>query len=176
MAATGSGAPSRDLRRRVEDLADAAHRGLAALEDVDHPAQRDHRPVQHGEVGAEGHELAEGDGARDHHAAAQPEHEGRARAHEELDAGVEAAEHADERAVALQVLLVRGLEARHLVRLLGVGAHHARPGEVLLHERVHVGELRLHRLEAVVDAAAEVAHEDGDEEQRHQRQPEQPAG
>ena len=48
-----------DLGRRVEHLGDAPHRGLAPLEDVDHPAEGDHRPVEHREVRPEGDELAE---------------------------------------------------------------------------------------------------------------------
>ena len=75
--------------------------------------------------------------------------------------------------VAAQVLLVGGLEARHLVRLLGVGAHHARAGEVLLHDRADLAELRLHGFEAVVDAAPEVPHEHGDEDEGHQGEQEQ---
>ena len=59
-------------------------------------------------------------------------------------------------------------EARLLVRLLGVGPHHPRPGQVLLDERVHLRELRLHLLEAVVDLAAVVAHQPGDEDEGHE--------
>ena len=71
--------------------------------------------------------------------------------------------------VAAHVLVVGGLEARDLVRLLRVGAHHARartgsPARCAF----MLGELRLHRLEAVVDAAAEVAHQHRDEQQRQQ--------
>ena len=102
--------------------------------------------------------------------AAQPQDQHGARAHEELDAGIEAAVHADELAVAAQVLLIGGLEARHLVRLLRVGAYHPRPGQVLLHDGADLAQLRLHGLEAVVDAPAEVPHEGGDEEERDQRE------
>ena len=96
---------------------------------------------------------------------AQPQHEHRARAHEELDARVEAAEHADElRGCARTYSWLAASKRASSCALLGVGAHHPRPREVLLDERVDVRELRLHRLEAVVDAAAEVAHQEGDEE------------
>ena len=61
---SGSGVSSRISGRASSERQDPSHRGLAALEEVDHPAQRDHRPVQHGEVDAEGHELAEGDRPR----------------------------------------------------------------------------------------------------------------
>ena len=68
------------------------------------------------------------------------------------------------------VLLVGRGEALLLVPLLRVGAHHARAGQVLLHQRVQLGELRLHLLEAVVDLPSEVAHQHGDQHQRHERQ------
>jgi hypothetical protein len=159
-----------DLRLDLQDFPDAAHRRLAALEDVDHPAERDHRPVQHGQVSAEGHELAERDRAVHHHAAAEPEHDHGARAHEELDARIEAARHADEPAVALHQLAARLFEAGHLLGFLRVGPHHARAREVLLRERGQLRELRLHRLEAVVDLASEVPDEHGDEHQRDERE------
>ena len=57
----------RGLRRgselRVEDVEQARHRRRAALEEVDHPAERDERPRQHAEVHAERHERADGDRA-----------------------------------------------------------------------------------------------------------------
>ena len=48
-------------------------------------------------------------------------------------------------------------EPLDLVRLLAVGAHDAHAGERLLDDRADVGQLRLDRLEALVDRAAEVA-------------------
>ena len=57
--------PEHPVRRRVIDrrllrhqFVDADHRGRAALHQVHHPAQRNHRPGEHHHVGVEGHELA----------------------------------------------------------------------------------------------------------------------
>ena len=61
------------------------------------------------------------------------------------------------------------------MRFLVVGAHDAHAGERLLHDRAEVGELRLNRLEARVDRAAEVLHADRHERQRQQRNQGQPA-
>ena len=38
------------------------------------------------------------------------------------------------------------------------------------------GELRLHRLEAVVDLPPEVAHQDGHEDERHEGEQQEPRG
>ena len=48
-------------------------------------------------------------------------------------------------------------------------AHHAHAGEVLLHARGQQRELRLHRLEAALDALAEEPHRERDQRQRQQR-------
>jgi hypothetical protein len=137
------------------------------------PAERDHRPVQHREVGAEGHELAEADGPRHHLPAAQPQHHHRAGAHEQLDAGIEGAVHPHQAPVAPHVLVVHRGEALELRLLLRVGAHHAGARQVLLHEGGHVGQLCLHALEPVVDAAAEVAHQQRNQHERQQREQQQ---
>ena len=60
-----------DVRDRVEHLEHPLPRRHAALQDVGDPAERDHRPAQHHQVGVEGDELAERDPAADDLAAAR---------------------------------------------------------------------------------------------------------
>ena len=66
------------------------------------------------EVDGERDELAERDGARDHHAAAEPDDGHAAEAHQEADPGVQDAGDAHEPPAARHVLVVRRGEARLL--------------------------------------------------------------
>ena len=109
-AAAGGLGDRRRARRGSPSM--RRERGQAALEDVDHPAERHHRPVEHAEVDRERHELAERDVARDHLAAADPEREQRAEPREERERGREEARGADELQVARAVVLVQLRERR----------------------------------------------------------------
>ncbi len=140
-----------DLRRVLQHLEHALPRREAALHHVRHPAERDHRPRQHRQVGVERDEPADRDPAADHLAAPQPQHQQRAQAEEERHARVEHPLQADEPPVALEVFAVRAGEARHLGRFLAVGPHDPDAGQRLLRDRAQVRELSLDALEPLVN-------------------------
>jgi hypothetical protein len=62
----------RDLRLHRQNLVDAPHGRRAALEDVDDPSERDHRPHQLRHVGIERHEVTDVHAAEQYLASAQP--------------------------------------------------------------------------------------------------------
>ena len=103
-------------------------------------------------------------------AAADPQHEQRADAHEQTHAREVHALQPNQRAVAHDVLLVRAPEALDLERLLSVGTHDADTGQRLLRHRADVGELFLDLLEPMVNRRAEVADDDRHKRQGHERQ------
>ena len=166
--------PVDDGRRRVEHFQHPAPRRRAALQQVGDPAERDHRPAEHRQVGVEGDELAEGEPAGDHLAAAQPQHHERAQAEEEREARIEQALQADQPAVAAQELLVGPAEAGQLGLLLPVGAHDPDAGQRFLGHRRQLGQLGLDLLEAAMDRRAEALDRQRHERQRDQRHPGQP--
>ena len=90
----------------IEERIDASHRCFAALDQVDDPAQRDHRPDQHDEVYAERDELAGGDGVLDHQSATDPDHRDRAQAAEQGEQRVKRPRYPGEREIAGGVLIV----------------------------------------------------------------------
>ena len=65
----------RDRGRLLGERVDAAIRRHAALEDIDHPAERDHGPVEHGQIPRERHELPERDVPAHDLAPAEPDRE-----------------------------------------------------------------------------------------------------
>ena len=88
----------------IQDLVDAAQRRRAALHQVHHPAQRDHRPDQHSHVGVEHHEAAERDVAGKQPVAAHPQHDQEREADQRLQQRHEHAGDAREREVLRNVL------------------------------------------------------------------------
>ena len=138
---------------RVEDLEHPLPARHAALQHVRHPAERDHRPAQHRQVGElNATNCAERDPAADHLAAAEPQHQHRAEAEEERHAREEEALQRDQPAVAPQVLLVGAPEPLELGRLLPVGADDADARQRLLRDRADLGQLRLNLLEAACES------------------------
>ena len=178
----GAGQPHRDVgpraiddgRRRIEHLQHPAPRRRAALDQVGDPAERNHRPAQHGQVGVEGDELANREPPVDDLAAAQPQHDQGADPEQEGQARVEEALQADQAAVAAQELGVGALEAGQLGLLLAVGADDPDSGQRLLRHRRQLGQLGLDPLEAAMDGRAEAVDRDRDERQRHQGHAGQP--
>ena len=114
-----------DFRNGVEDFAHALPGSHAPLKDVGDPAERNHRPREHDQIGVEGHEIAERDPAPDDFPAAQPQDQKRSEPEEEGHARKEHALEANQPAIAAHVLRIRVAEARKLVGLLTVGAHYA---------------------------------------------------
>ena len=163
-----------DGRRRVEHFEHPAPRRRAALQQVGDPAERDHRPAEHREVGVEGDELADREPAGDDLAAAQPQHHERAHAEEEREARIEQPLQADQPAVAAQELLVGEAEAGQLGLLLPVGAHDPDAGQRFLGHRRQLGQLGLDLLEPAMNRRAEAIDRQRHERQRDQRHPGQP--
>ena len=89
-------------------------------------------------------------------------------AEDELQRGPQHAHELHQAQRAGDVLAVEPLEEADLGLFAGKGAHQPRAGVVFLGLRGDVGEAGLNALEAVVDAAPEVLHQDAG--QRHRRQ------
>src|SRR6185369_3774049 len=104
-------------RLGFENLIHAAHRSHAALKDVDHPAEGDHRPDEIAEIERELHELADGDAAARHgvfaddQRAAVPEHGDEAEADEELQDRMKDARQLNQAQVAIDRFAVDFAEA-----------------------------------------------------------------
>jgi hypothetical protein len=158
----------------MTDLQHPFPRRRAPLHDVDHPAERDERPAEEDEVAAERHELPERDPAADDGAAAGPEHHEGAQPETEREARIEAGLQADQAAVPAHVLIVRLAEPVELGALLAERADNPHPGQRLLDDGAHLGELGLNLVEALVDRPAEVVRGQRHAGQRQERQHGQP--
>ena len=163
-----------DGRLGAQQLVDALYRGGAALEDVHHPAHGDDGPGEQDHVGVEGHELAYADAVSDDLVSADQQGEDHGDAQNELQRGPEHAHELHQLEGAGDVLAVEPLEEADLGFLAGKGANQARAGVVFLGLRGDIGEAGLDALEAVVNPAAEVLHQDAGQwhgRQRHQGEP-----
>ena len=69
----------------------------------------------------------------------------------------------------VEIVVVQRLPARDLGVFLPEGAHDAHAGQVLLRERCEIAELRLHVLEAPVDASARATMPSTGSKQHRQR-------
>ena len=159
-----------DGRRLAQQLVDPLDGRRAPLQQVDGPAQRDHRPHQHRQVDAERHEGPGRDGARDHEPASGVEHDDPAQSAQQRHQRMECALHLRHGEVSPEVFVVEAAEVTLLGALLAVGPHHAHAGQVLLHIRAHRAEVLLDGAGAFMHHAAEHDHHDGQPEQREQRQ------
>jgi hypothetical protein len=158
------------LRTGVEHLEQPRHGRCAALEEIDHPPQRNERPGEQGQVEAERHEGANRDRSLDGEPPAKPEHDGDTEPREQPEERIHRAVQPRERHVALEIRLVERREPLDLRALLPVGAHHPHAGEVLLRLGGESAELFLDRLEPRVDASAQDDHHDRQEDHRQERQ------
>ena len=152
---------------RVEHVEQSRHRRRAALEQIDHPAERDHGPREAGEVKAEGDECADGDRAPHNQCAANSQHHGDAQSRQQAEQRIHRAVKPRERHVSFHVGLVQRAEARDLGCLLPVGAHDTHASKILLRMRRQRAEVFLHRLEAAMDGAPHPDHDDGQHHHRH---------
>ena len=163
----------RDLDPSVEQRQEPAHRGLTALDQVQH---RPSAIIGHCSIARYAEKATKSPRLMWPDTVSRPPrnttHTG-PQAHEELNAGIQAAVDAHQPAIALEIGEVAGLEAPALVRLLNVGAHHTQAREMLLHQGAHGCELGLHFLEAVVHTPPEATSHVRDEHQRHHGQHEQ---
>src|SRR5690606_25476126 len=137
----------------VEDLAQAAPRRRAALDDVADPAEGDERPLDALEEEHEARELADRQLAADaqDEPAADQEQQRDGEAEQELREGEQRAVDAGQGEVAAHELVVEVLEARRLAVLDPEALDDADAAEVLLRHRRDVGALLLHLLVAPVD-------------------------
>ena len=145
-----------------------AHRGLdvehlehplpgrhAALQYVRDPAEGDHRPAQHDQVGIERDELTDGDPAEDDLTAAEPQHQPRAESQEECQARIEESLELNQPPVALDVLLVRAPEPLEFHLFPAVRPDDPDTRQRFLDDRAHVGKLSLYPFGSRVDRPAE---------------------
>ena len=162
--ATGLGEPHRILggaygRLGLEDLVEAAHAGRASLEQVDHPAQSDERPNEHGNVDPECHEFTECDLSGDDFKTTEPQYDDHGRSTEESEDWVEQACYLHEAHVSVHVLTVEAVELVGLALFLNVRSHDAHTRQVFLHHGRERGELLLNLLEALVNDTCECEHD-----------------
>jgi hypothetical protein len=157
-------------RRDTPDFVQPGHGGHAALEEIDHPAQSDQRPDHPPEVELEGHEGAEGHRPGQDLPAAEEEDEDEHQPDERMQGGIERGGQADQRAVALHVLVVHPLEGDHLALFTRERAHHPHAGQVLLHARGDLAEVVLHGAGARMDAPPEDRHHSRHDRHGHERQ------
>ena len=157
-----------DGRSNLEDLRQTSHRSIAPLKQVDDPAERDHRPGEHGEIHAERDERANGNRALDRQRSADSENDDRAQSPEEREQWIQRSPQPHQRHVEREVLIVDRAEARHLGRFLPVSADDPCSGEILLRSRGERREMLLHRLEPIVDRLSHFDREHRQEERRQE--------
>ncbi len=154
-----------NLWHRIDDFQHPFPRCHPALKDVRDPAERNHRPAEHREIRIEGEELAQADPAANDGLATEPQHQQRAQSKKERHARIEQPLQPYEQPIAPDVFFVGASEPLHLSGFLAIGSHHANAGEILLDYGAQLRQLRLDRLEALVDGSPEVV-----DAQRHERQ------
>ena len=163
--------PVGDVRLAVEHLEQPAAGHGGAGERVDHQPELAHRHLQDGHEGEILGERADGDLAREHLVAADPQEE----AHGEEEGighrGGVAHPQVDTPLRKLERLVRDRIELGELVGLGGEGADHPNPAEILLHDAREHAELFLERQPA--GAQSEPRHHrapggEGNEAQRNQ--------
>ena len=158
----------------AQESLDALPGRLAALHQVRHPAEGEHRPHQLPQVQAEGGELTDREPSQADQPRAATDADQEGGAHGEVDDRVVAridARHAQVRRGGL----VRGTRQQRLgMRLRAQSAQCAQPGHALLRHRVQPAEGGLRHVEALVQLLAQAPHRPAHQRprcQRHQRQP-----
>ncbi len=126
---------------------------------------------EHHHVHVEFDKLARGDPVLEHFLPADPEHDDQGEAEHQLEGRPEHSHEAGQGHGAVDVGVVFGFEEGDFGVFLGVGADEAGAGKVFLGAGADVTELGLDALEALVDAGAEVLHQDAGDGQR-QKSPE----
>src|SRR5581483_4106243 len=131
-------------------------------------------PGEHGEIAVEGDELAQGHGAEQHLAPAEPEHDGGGDAGHDLHERPENSPERRQPQVFRPVVGADLLEAANLVFFLRVGLHDADAGEIFQHVGAHRAQLRLGVARPAKNLPAEKTHDDRDQRQRQHRPEGQP--
>src|ERR1022692_949567 len=111
-----------DLRLFLHDLVETNQRRCAALENVDHPAQRDHGKGQLQHVDVEGCQAANLHAAGQHFASTDPQYQHNCQAEHEFQRGPEHAHEPYQFQAAGNVFLVCAFEGSDLRFFLDIGA------------------------------------------------------
>src|SRR5229473_6630539 len=154
-----------DFRLLHQDFVDASHGRRSPLKNIDHPAQRDHRPGQLHHVGVEGDEAANRDPPAQNFAPAQPKHQNDGESKHGFECGPEHAHQPDQLQAAVDVFSVRSLESRDLRLFLHISPNHARSREIFLRPGRDLRKHRLDFFEAFVNQFAEILHDNADHRQ-----------
>ena len=151
-----------------ENLVDARQGGGTALENVDDPSERDHRPRELHHVSVESDEVAGGHAAEDYLASTEPEHDHDGNAEHEFERGPEHSHQANEFQAAADVLLIGIFKGRYFRFFLYIGPNHTRAREIFLSSGRDVGKHGLNTLETLVNPAPKVLNDDAGNGQRQE--------
>src|ERR1700722_7610507 len=124
-----------DLRLRIEKVIQPAHRCAAALKDVGHKSECDHRKNQARHERIKRDQLAERNPVQNHLAPALPQYEDKCQTEEQLEQRHEQAPEVDEPQVAVDILAVRSVEPASLSFILSLGADNPHAGQIFLRLR-----------------------------------------
>ena len=145
-----------NLRLLDQDFVEPQQRRRAALENVNHPAQRDDRPRQLHHVESERGEVADVDVAQQHFAPANPQHQHHGNAQHELERRPQHAHQPYQLQASPDVFVVGRLKRCDLRIFLRVSANHPDAGEILLGTRGNVREHGLNSFEPLMNATSEI--------------------
>ena len=159
-----------DFRLGLENAVDARHGGRALLHQVDHPAERDHRPGEPRQVREKRHKLTQRDRAVDYQMPAESEHNERAHAHQKRHGRPEETAHFRHPQVLANVFAIQLAEPLRLGRFLHVRLDHAHAGQVFLHLRGDGSELRLNAFVHLAQPHRHAVHHQRHHRKRKQRQ------
>ncbi len=159
-----------DRRRFRQQRADAAPGGAAALDDVEHPRQRQHRPDHQAEIHDKAGELTERQLVVPHHPAAAANRQQVREADSDIDGRVESGVDARHAQVFCAGIARNSGELIRLVRLQAERLNHADAGQALLRLVVQAGESRLRQLKTIVQLVAVAVDKQRHDRHRHQRQ------
>ncbi len=124
-----------DLRLFDEDFVDPLEGSSAALEDIDHPAQRNYGPSQLDHVSKEGGKLAYRYPVLEGLPAADPQHQHYRQSQRQFKRWPEQAHQAGQWQAAVDVFGIGDFKLLDLGGFLHVGADHAGSGKILLRAR-----------------------------------------
>src|SRR6185295_18280131 len=108
-----------NTRPRIEDVVQPLHRRSAPLQQIDDPAERDHRPGESPKIEDELNQLSSGNASLDNLASTKPEDDDDGQADDELHERVEDAGHPIELVVLLDEVEVQTPKISDLLSLLG---------------------------------------------------------
>ena len=156
-----------NLRRSLQDLQHSAHGSGAALKDVNHPADGDRRPGEHGEIAQESHKFSQAQMPGNHLPPSQPQQSYGRQTDQTAHEGIKGSPEAYQGNASLDVIPVQCLELPDLGLLARKRLYDADAGQVLLRHVADHRELILNAFKAIVDLLAEVFHGERNQRQWH---------